>query len=222
MQQYQVRHQTVSINNFVYPLRTLQDRQQFHDKNEQAAAIGISSATWSLFGVVWPSSRILATHVSGIDLSGKRVLEIGCGIALSSIVLHRLGVDITASDYHPLAREFLDRNVLDNLLPPIKFQNGNWEIDNPLLARFDVIIGSDVLYQPAHPAHVSDFIERHCLPTANVIIVDPDRGNRARFTKAMLSLGFSHSFERFNEEEEGEEPCKGRILSYSRQDFADA
>ena len=216
MQHYQVRHQSVSINNFVYPIRTLQDRQQFHDQDDQAAAIGISSATWSLFGVVWPSSRVLARHVSGINLQGKTVLEIGCGIALSSIVLHRMGVDITASDYHPLAREFLDQNVLDNLLPPIKFQTGNWEIANPLLAKFDLIIGSDVLYEPAHAGQVSDFIERHCLPTAEVIIVDPDRGNRARFTKAMLALGYSHSFVRFNEAEEDKEPCKGRILSYSR------
>jgi predicted nicotinamide N-methyase len=216
MQQYQVRHQTVSIDNFAYPIRTLQDRQQFHDQDDQAASLGISSATWSLFGVVWPSARILAKYVSGIDLQGKRVLEIGCGIALSSIVLHRLGVDITASDYHPLAREFLDQNVLANLLPPIKFQIGNWETANPLLAKFDLIIGSDVLYEPAHSGNVSDFIERHCLPTAQVIIVDPDRGNRARFTKAMMALGYSHSFERFNLSGDVEERCKGRILRYSR------
>ena len=216
MQRYQVRHQTVSINSFAYPIRTLQDRQQFHDQDEQAALLGISSATWSLFGVVWPSSRVLARHVSNIDLHGKRVLEIGCGIALSSIVLHRLGVDITASDYHPLAREFLEQNVLANLLPPIKFQTGNWETTNPLLTKFDLVIGSDVLYEPAHVDSVSDFIERHCESAAKVIIVDPDRGNRARFTKAMLALGYSHSFERFHEALEDEEPCKGRILSYSR------
>lgn len=38
------------------------------------------------------------------------MLEIGCGLGLSSIVLHQMGMDITASDYHPLAKEFLDRS----------------------------------------------------------------------------------------------------------------
>lgn len=122
MLKYQVRHQIVSINNVDYPIRTLQDRQQYHDQDARAEALGISSATWSLFGVVWPSARVLATHVSGIDLRGKRVLEIGCGIALASIVLHRKGVDITASDYHPLACEFLEQNVLNNLLLPSNFK----------------------------------------------------------------------------------------------------
>jgi len=65
------------------------------------------------------------------------VLEIGCGIGLSSIVLHKLGVNITASDYHPLAKAFLDGNVLGNKLPPIKFKSGNWGGENPLLGEFD-------------------------------------------------------------------------------------
>jgi len=216
MLKYQVRHQIVSINNVDYPFRTLQDRQQYHDQDARAEALGISSATWSLFGVVWPSARVLATHVSGIDLRGKRVLEIGCGIALASIVLHRQGVDITASDYHPLAWEFLEQNVLNNLLPPIKFQTGNWETVNPLLNKFDLIIGSDVLYEPAHAAQVADFIERHSEPSIHVIIVDPNRGNRARFAKTMMKLGFTHSFEKFNQTGNDKESCKGRILHFNR------
>ncbi len=35
-------------------LRTLKDKQQFSDKDKKAEDLGISSATWSLFGVIWP------------------------------------------------------------------------------------------------------------------------------------------------------------------------
>ena len=37
----------------------------------------------------------------------KRILEVGCGIGLSSLILNRLNADITATDYHPEAEKFL-------------------------------------------------------------------------------------------------------------------
>lgn len=216
VQNYQVKHETITINENDYLIRSLKDRQQFYDHKQRAAALGISSATWSLFGVVWPASQILAATVSMIELDGKRVLEIGCGIALSSLVLHKMKVDITASDYHPLAREFLDQNVLTNNLSPIKFQIGNWEAENPLLGEYDLIIGSDVLYEPAHPEFVSSFIHRHSNTDVDVIIVDPNRGNRAKFTNKMLALGYTHHYEPFNVQAPDEASCKGRILHYRR------
>jgi len=217
MQNYLTKDETITVSNIDYLIHSLKDRQQFYDHEQLAENIGISSATWSLFGVVWPSSRILAATVCVLDFEGKRVLEIGCGLGLSSIVLHGMGVDITASDYHPLAKEFLDENVLRNKMLPIKFQTGNWETDNPLLGEFDLIIGSDVLYEPAHAESVSQFIDCHSSDNVKVVIVDPDRGNRAKFTKKMIALGYAHQFERFNQQDSAEVSCKGRILHYQRR-----
>lgn len=216
MQNFLLKHETVSVNNINYLLRTLKDRQQFYDHRQRAQALGISSATWPLFGIVWPASRVLAATVSMVELEGKRVLEIGCGIALTSIVLHSMGIDITASDYHPLAKEFLDKNILANKMLPIKFQTGNWETENPLLGEFDLIIGSDILYEPAHAQSVSRFIDCHSSNDVEVIIVDPGRGNRASFTKNMIALGFTHHFERFDIEQDDGSSCKGRILHFQR------
>jgi 2-polyprenyl-3-methyl-5-hydroxy-6-metoxy-1,4-benzoquinol methylase len=213
---YQIRHETITINENDYLIRSLNDRQQFYDHEQRAAALGISSATWSLFGVVWPASKMLAATVCMIELEGKRVLEIGCGIALSSLVLHKMGVDITASDYHPLAKEFLDENALTNKLSPINFQTGNWETENPLLGKYDLIIGSDILYEPAHPEFVSTFINKHSNSNVDVIVVDPNRGNRSDFTKRMLALGYTHHYESFNLQEPDMASCKGRILHYQR------
>ena len=217
MQNYQTKDETITVSNIDYLIHSLKDRQQFYDHEQLAENIGISSATWALFGVVWPSSRILAATVCVLDFEGKRVLEIGCGLGLSSIVLHGMGVDITASDYHPLAKEFLKENVLRNKMLPIKFQTGNWETDNPLLGKFDLIIGSDVLYEPAHAESVSQFIDCHSSDNVKVVIVDPDRGNRAKFTKKMIVLGYAHRFERFNQQGNDEVSCKGRILHYQRR-----
>ena len=80
-------------------IRCLADRQQFHDPQGHAQRIGISSASWPLFGMCWPSGMALAARLAQRDVrAGERILEIGCGLALPSLVAHRRGADITASD----------------------------------------------------------------------------------------------------------------------------
>ena len=41
-------------------IRSLLDRQQFADADGQAEALGVSSAAWPLFGMLWPSAVQLA------------------------------------------------------------------------------------------------------------------------------------------------------------------
>jgi predicted nicotinamide N-methyase len=217
MRNYRLKREIITICLVDYRICSLLDKQQFDQDDHEALAAGITSATWSLFGVIWPAAHILAAEVSVADLVGKRVLEIGCGIGLASIVLHKMGTDITASDYHPRAQAFLDRNVLDNGLPPIKFQTVNFEQENSSLGKFDVIIASDVLYQPQHAEKLASFIASHSSDDVEVIVVDPGRENRARFTHNMIALGYSHHFSNFNQQLSPELRCKGRILHYHRQ-----
>ena len=216
MSRVKLKSEIITINEFQYLICSLKDRQQFDDQDLEARTLGISSATWSLFGVVWPTSRVMALNLHRYSLEGKRVLEIGCGIGLCSIVLHRLGIDVTASDYRPRSQSFLDRNVLSNGLLPIKYQTGNWETENEALGQFDFVIGSDVLYQPAHAAHVSNFIDRHSSESVEVLIGDPGRTNRSSFTRRMKELGFSHEFENFDQQIGDGQRCKGRLMHYQR------
>ena len=185
-------------------IRSLLDNQQFADPLGAALALGISSAAWPLFGVLWPSSRQLAARmaVRGLD-PGERILEVGCGRALASLVSHRRGADVTASDCHPLAAAFLLENVRLNDLPPLPYRHGDWaatvdaialdDADSParVQGRFGLIIGSDVLYERDDTGLLSGFIERHALPAAEVLIVDPNRGNRAGFNRRMAVAGFT-------------------------------
>ncbi|MDH5766161.1 MAG: methyltransferase [Gammaproteobacteria bacterium] len=216
MYKYKLKYETVTVNDIEYQIRSLKDNQQYNDDDSLAEDLGISSATWPLFGILWPAAQVLANIVSVIELEGKRVLEIGCGLGLSSIVLHKMGVDITASDYHPLAKSFLDENIINNELMPIKFESANWDVENPLLGEFDLIIGSDVLYEPAHVKRVSDFIDCHSAVNVEVIIVDPGRSNRSNFTRAMMDLGYAHQYETFDVAGLNDDHCKGRVLSFQR------
>ncbi|WP_372764825.1 methyltransferase, partial [Litorivivens sp.] len=106
-----IRYQTIEVGNNDIHVCTLRDRQQFSDPESLAENLGISSALWPIFGVVWPSSLVLAHHIADFQTEGKRILEVGCGIALSSLLLNALKADITATDYHPEVEAFLARNT---------------------------------------------------------------------------------------------------------------
>ena len=213
---YQIKFETLDLGGLDYRIRSLLDRQQFSDPDGAAERAGISSANWPLFGLVWPSARILAGTMQTYDIGGKRILEIGCGLGLASLVLQRRGGDITASDIHPMAAAFLAENLLLNQLAPIRFQTGSWADRAPALGKFDLIVGSDVLYERNQPDILSQFIDRHSCQRVEVVIVDPDRGNRTRFNRSMGGLGYAASEARVEGRQFDGEIYKGRVLNYHR------
>lgn len=212
---YLLKQETVTGSGPDIQVRSLLDRQQFHDPLGEAQALGISSSAWPLFGLLWPSGRVLAHAMLTVELGGRRILELGCGLALASLVLHRRGGDITASDCHPLAPDFLLENLRLNHLPAMKYQAGHWSRANPALRRFDLIIGSDVLYDRDQPEALSAFIELHAERNAEILIVDPDRGNRPNFNRRMQAFGYLRD-ETPIRSLPGGEPYKGRLLRYVR------
>lgn len=213
---YQVKTETVTLDGADWRIRSLLDTQQYADPINTSGDLGIPPAGWALFGRVWPSSRVLALAMLTHRLAGQRVLETGAGLALSSLVMHRRGANVTVSDWHPLTEPFLKENLLLNGLGPLKYQAGNWETDNPLLGLFDLIVGSDLLYERQQPAQLAGFIHRHAAPGAQVIIVDPDRGNRSAFGREMSALGFSLHMRTASRLLEDGSAFKGRFLTFQR------
>lgn len=212
-----IRYQTIEFDKVDIHVRTLRDSQQFYDIDDVAEKLGISSATWPLFGVIWDSSLVLAHFVFDFDISGKRILEVGCGIGLSSLVLNQRLADITATDYHPEVGGFLLENTKLNKAKEIPFIRTGWDDEESSLGKFDLIIGSDLLYESEHAELLSKFIEQHAQPLCEVIIVDPGRGNHARFSKKMVMLGYSHSQSRpRNTTDYLVKPFRGQLLRYNR------
>ena len=213
---YTTREFTVPVGGHDYRIRGLSDKQQFADPSGAAERAGISSSLWSLFGQAWPAGRVLAEAMSTFDVAGKRILELGCGLGLSSLVLQRRGADIVASDHHPLAEEFLAHNAALNDLPAVAYHDLPWATPDAGLGRFDLIIGSDILYERDHAAQLAALILRHALADAAVLITDPGRGNSGPFTRALAAQGY-HVTEHRSAFEQGETaPFRGRLLSYSR------
>jgi predicted nicotinamide N-methyase len=209
-------------------IRSLLDKQQFHDPLGLALHLGISSATWPLFGLLWPSGSRLAERMALRPVNPvERILEIGCGLALSSLVGHRRGANMTASDCHPETAAFLLENLRLNDLTPMHYRHGQWGLqpviqnsDIALTGKFDLIVGSDILYERDEQGMLAQFIDTHAEQAAEVWVVDPNRGNRSHFNRNMAALGFAlheelldrHAIEGLG----GQAAYKGRMLTYTR------
>lgn len=215
MPSLRIRYQTMEFDDMDIHVRTLRDRQQYADDNNAASDLGISSAAWPIFGVIWASGEILAHLMADYKIAGKRILEVGCGIALASLVLNHRFADITATDYHPEVEPFLKENIKLNNGKAIPFVRTGWGEENCELGKFDLVIGSDLLYERDHVELLAGFIEQHAKSKCDVMIVDPGRGHHARFSKKMVSLGYSHNQNR-PDTDYLSEPFNGKVLCYQR------
>ncbi|MCL1634259.1 protein N-lysine methyltransferase family protein [Luteimonas sp. SX5] len=213
---YLTRQHTVQLGGHDYRIRALRDLQQFADPDGHAEQAGISSALWSLFGHIWPSGRVLAEEMCVFDIAGKRILELGCGLGLSSLVLQRRLADVVASDHHPLAESFLAYNAALNGLPQIAYRHLPWAEADGALGHFDMIIGSDLLYERGHAELLSGMMQRHARRECEVLIADIGRGNANSLSKALASQGYSIDERRCRFEETDTAPFRGRLLSYRR------
>ena len=206
----------IVLGDFDYQIRSLSDHQQYGDLQGGADRAGISSAQWGLFGQIWPAGQILAQAVSHIDIIGRRILELGCGLGLASLVLARRGADITASDHHPLAESFLAYNAgLNHLKMPI-YRDLPWTALAGELGHFDLVIGSDILYERGHSALLADLLSRLMRGASEVLISDPGRGHSGRFTHALIAQGFVASEQRLAFSDSEVAPFRGRLLRYMR------
>lgn len=209
-------YQTIEFGKVDIHLCTLRNRQEFYDPDGEAERLGISSSTWPIFGVLWPSGIVLANYICQFDTRSKRILEIGCGTALTSLLLNKRQDDITATDYHPEAGKFLDRNTDLNRDDKISFVRADWSGEDTELGLFDLIIGSDLLYEDEHVELVGNFINKHARQECEVVIVDPGRGRKNKLTKKMEGFGYTSSHFKPTDTAYLDGTFKGYILNFER------
>ncbi len=144
------------------------------------------------FGVVWPSARALSGELLDLNeqLRDKRLLEVGCGLAIPSLLASKLGAQVTAVDFHPEVERFLIRNRELNEVPELRYVRVDWTRDDPSLGTFDWIVGSDVLYEKQQPAPLARMLKNRLEPGGRILIADPVRPYLQPFVDEMKRHGF--------------------------------
>lgn len=142
------------------------------------------------FGILWPSAIGLAHYLAenpGL-IKGRKILELGAGLGLPSLVCSYLGGTVLATDYHPDVEEYFLRNCRHSSLE-CAYQRLNWREDLSEPEKFDVVIGSDVLYESRHPKEVARGLMKFVKPQGLIILSDPGRSYLQQFISAMNEEG---------------------------------
>lgn len=100
---------------------------------------------WS---VLWRSGVALGQELASERLDGLRVAELGCGLAVPSLVAARAGARVLATDGEPEALELVQRNASETGVE-VETLCADWEAAAELAARgpFDLVLAADVLYE---------------------------------------------------------------------------
>jgi predicted nicotinamide N-methyase len=140
---------------------------------------------------VWPSSIALAERLAGDVGEGRRLLELGCGIGLVSIVAASRGFNVTATDYYADALEFTCLNAAQNGERPPVTRLVDWRDFPGDLGRFDVVVASDVLYERPYADLVAAAFAATLKREGICILTDPQRQNGALFPDASQRYGLT-------------------------------
>src|SRR5437660_12826962 len=90
------------------PLRVLQPSEAHELPDDGPIEWAPLVPYWS---VLWRSGMALAREVDGAELDGLRVVELGCGLAVPSLVAARSGATALATDESQEALELVERNA---------------------------------------------------------------------------------------------------------------
>jgi len=145
---------------------------------------------------VWESARALAEAMAARPelWPGRRVIELGCGLGLPSLVAARLGADVTATDFHPHNGPFLLANARENGVTHIRYERMDWRRPH-LTGLYDVVLGSDLIYESEMVTPFVACVSLYCAPGGLLLFADPGRKHLQRACTALEKAGFSSSLE---------------------------
>jgi len=141
-------------------------------------------------GRIWKSSVVLSGILKSeklknyFDLENKNILEIGAGAGICGIVCSTLNIKkITITDRDPGCLLLIKKNIEENKQKIneeiIEIHNLDWHIQEQLdyfKGKFDIIIGSDILYSSFMIEPLCRALDYLCTQNTKILISLADRG----------------------------------------------
>jgi predicted nicotinamide N-methyase len=170
-------------------------------KTIYADLLGLDPATpFPYWAQVWPSSIALLDVLKNNPhlIQNKHVLEIGAGIGLPSLMMADITKSIQISDYDKQAVKLLQKNIEYLQIQNAEALQLDWN-NVPEHIQPDVVILSDVNYDPTQFDPLISLIKKFILLGSTIIVSTPQRIMASSFVLALSTLIIADYVELVNE-----------------------
>jgi 2-polyprenyl-3-methyl-5-hydroxy-6-metoxy-1,4-benzoquinol methylase len=128
-----------------------------------------------LWAKIWRASWVLSGYLADLPPDvNKRLLEIGAGVGLVSIVAASFGHQITMTEYNSDALNFARANACLNNCPDLSIKKLDWH--HPRLKdQFDIIVAAEVTYKEADFSPLIQLFNSNLKPSGEIILASEIR-----------------------------------------------
>lgn len=146
------------------------------------------------WAVIWPAAIGLGMHLFEHPIQMQDpVLELGCGIGVAGIAAARAGLTVHACDYDQDALAFTRHNAaLNEVEERMTIRHMDWRTPD-LTDRYEIIIGSDIVYERPDHQPILNLLETTLLPGGVFLLSDPDRRPTQTFVESLSRQGYRHT-----------------------------
>lgn len=180
------------------PNRVLDEVAEEQDRVERVSGRRLEADTLRLpyWAELWDSavgiSTWLTEHVENpsATTAPKRldVLDLGCGMGLAGTTAAALGAKVLFADLEPPCLLLAQYNALLHS-PDVTTRRLDWRTDR-LGRNFDLIIGSDILYERSQWEFLDAFWRAHLAPGGSVLLGEPGRPTGDSFESWIEARGW--------------------------------
>lgn len=119
---------------------------------------------------LWEAALVLADTMAGLPVPvNNRLLELGAGLAAPGLAAAAAGYRVTLSDYEPHILDFQRVSAAANNLKNVEFRIIDWN-KPPEMARFDTIIGAEILFREDFFKPILKIFRRYLAPGGTVYL----------------------------------------------------
>ena len=128
-----------------------------------------------LWAKIWKASWVLAGYLADMPADvNKRILEVGGGVGLVSVVAAAFGHQITMTEYNPDALNFARANACRNHCPELPIFKLDWQ-HSGLTERFDMIVASEITYKDEDFSPLTELFRSNLKPGGEIILASEIR-----------------------------------------------
>jgi predicted nicotinamide N-methyase len=138
-----------------------------------------------LWAKIWEAALVLAGYMADRPVDPREhILEVGAGLGVAGLVAAAFGHRVTITEYDPRALAYIEANRVLNACHAATVHRLDW-LRPDLEGRFDMIIGSEIVYNNKHIDFLAQLFKTHLHPGGSVVLAEGVRATGLDFWQRM-------------------------------------